>query len=186
MNTLLGNQSDVATDPLMNATAVGFATQAQGSNQVFLGNAAYIGEAIYGNPNSFNNAIVTSGTYSGTSNVYCIEIDSIGTPDTFEWGTDPTCQTFTATGVAITGAAQDLSDGVQVTFASTTGDVLGDVWFIPAAAAVTDVWAGQAGTAQIHAAGVTAGGSAGVTATGTSCAITAITGGIITAATCTP
>jgi hypothetical protein len=96
----------------------------------------YIGAAVF--LGTGTNDLTSGGTYSGTSNlIYCVQIDSTGTPDTFEWGTD-NCATFPNTGVAITGAAQTLSNGVTVTFASTTTHTIGDHWTIVATAALGD------------------------------------------------
>jgi len=50
-----------------------------------------------------------------------------GTTDSFKWKKDGGAET---TGVAITGAAQSLSEGVKVTFSSLTGHVKGDIWAI--------------------------------------------------------
>jgi|GEM_PF-3744318 len=58
---------------------------------------------------------------------FCIQIDGEGTPDTFKWSKDGG-STWEATGVAITGAAQTLADGLTVTFAATTGHTSGDHW----------------------------------------------------------
>ncbi len=72
----------------------------------------------------------SGGTYSGAASVgFTVEIDATGTPDTFKW--KKTGGAWTA-GVAITGAAQNLSDGVTVKFSSTTGHTLGDAWVIAA------------------------------------------------------
>ncbi len=56
-----------------------------------------------------------------------IEIDSIGTPDTFKWS-DNNGATWEATKVKITGSAQTLQQEVKVTFKATTGHTLGDRW----------------------------------------------------------
>ena len=73
------------------------------------------------------NDLTPAGTYTGTSNSikYTIEIDANGTPDTFKWLKDDVEQ---ATGVAITGAAQTLDNGVTITFNATTGHTLTDNW----------------------------------------------------------
>jgi hypothetical protein len=69
----------------------------------------------------------TGGTFTGTENkTYIVEIDGTGTPDTFKW-TDDGGASYTST-VNITGAAQTLNDGVQVTFLATTGHTLADTW----------------------------------------------------------
>ena len=69
-------------------------------------------------------------TVSGTSSIsydYIVQIDAAGTPDTFEWSDDGGT-TWNTTGVAITGTAQLLIDGISVTFAATTGHTVGDNW----------------------------------------------------------
>lgn len=64
---------------------------------------------------------------SAPGTAYTVIIDAVGTPDTFKWKKGS--GSFT-TGVAITGAAQNLSGGVQITFAATAGHTLGDQWLI--------------------------------------------------------
>ena len=79
----------------------------------------------------------SGGTYTGEEvKEYVVEIDATGTPDTFQWSNDGGV-TFEATGVAITGAAQTLEDGVQITFAATTGHTLNDQWAFAATPSVT-------------------------------------------------
>lgn len=71
--------------------------------------------------------ISKSGTFSGiTGYVYTVAIDATGTPDTFSW--DDGAGGGGNAGVAITGAAQPLGNGVSVTFAATTGHTLNDAW----------------------------------------------------------
>ena len=72
---------------------------------------------------------VTLGTANwglGTTK-YKVQIDAEGTPDTFKWSNDGGV-TWKATGVAITGSAQELENGVTVTFAATTGHNLNTYW----------------------------------------------------------
>lgn len=72
----------------------------------------------------------TGGAYneaSGGVTVFTVWIDATGTPDTFKWSKNGGSYTTT---VAITGAAQTLSDGVTITFAATTGHTLADKWHI--------------------------------------------------------
>ena len=79
------------------------------------------------------NDATSGGTFSGTTYaVYEVTIDATGTPDTFKWRLNGGAYT---PGVAITGAAQTLSQGVTITFAATTGHTLNDTWTIIAAAA---------------------------------------------------
>lgn len=83
-------------------------------------------------PNGFvgvglNDITLGAGFSGAASALFEIEIDAEGTPDTFKWRKDGGAYTLT---VAITGAAQTLSDGQQITFAATTGHTLGDKWAI--------------------------------------------------------
>ncbi len=83
-------------------------------------------------PVVFTGAGLNDATSSGTSTAaasatYGAEIDATGAPDTFKWRKGAGAYT---TGVAITGAAQLLTDGVYVTFVATTGHMLGDKWSI--------------------------------------------------------
>jgi hypothetical protein len=74
------------------------------------------------------NDLTTSGSYYRTiQQTYCVQIDGVGTPNTFKWSED-NCSTFVASGVQITGSEQLLSWGVNITFASTTGHTFGDRW----------------------------------------------------------
>lgn len=75
-----------------------------------------------------NDATWGAGYSGGGSSAYFeVQIDAAGTPDTFQWRKDGGAWT---TGVAITGAAQTLSDSQAITFAATTGHVVGDEWTI--------------------------------------------------------
>jgi hypothetical protein len=70
----------------------------------------------------------SGGTFSGSGvTQYRVEIDGTGTPDTFRWS-DSGGSTWDASTVNITGAAQTLNNGVQVTFAATTGHTAADRW----------------------------------------------------------
>jgi len=58
---------------------------------------------------------------------YLVEIDLADTTDTFRWSYDDG-ESWEAEDVAITGAEQELENGVTITFAATTGHTLGDQW----------------------------------------------------------
>jgi len=102
---------------------------------------------IYGTSKSVGSVVFTGaglndmtngGVYTGTEDKnYVVEIDGTGTPDTFKWSDDGG-ETYTE-GVAITGAAQALSNGITVTFQATTGHTLGDKWEFTALAFDTGV-----------------------------------------------
>jgi len=72
--------------------------------------------------------LTSGGTYTGINwSQYSLEIDSMGTPDTFKWRENEGVWTEN---VAITGSAQTLNKGVTATFAATTGHTTGDSWTI--------------------------------------------------------
>lgn len=93
---------------------------------------ATVGPAVFravAGPNAAapRSTMTSGGSYTGgTFPNYHIVIDGEGTPDTFKWSDNGV--TFNATGVAITGAAQALSNGITVTFGATTGHKIGDQW----------------------------------------------------------
>lgn len=74
-----------------------------------------------------------SGVYTGNSRKrFYVKIDSAVNPNTFQWSNDGGATTI-ASGVAITaGVEQTLSDGVKITFASSTGHSIFDEWYINA------------------------------------------------------
>jgi len=84
--------------------------------------------AVYAGAEGLDDA-TSGGTYDGGAVVatYVVTIDAEGTPDTFAWTKDGAGG---AVGVAITGAAQTLSDGVTITFNATTGHTATDSWTI--------------------------------------------------------
>lgn len=93
----------------------------------------------YTNPSgTVKNYAVFGGTFTGaTTDTYTVAIDSTGATDTFQWRKNSGSYT---TGVAITGAAQTLTDGVTVTFSATTGNNSNDSWV-----ASTQIWSSDSG-----------------------------------------
>lgn len=76
------------------------------------------------------NNVRVAGTYSGTAPAtYIVAIDGTGTPNTYKWNKDGGAFT---TGVAITGVAQTLADGLTINFQATTGFTLNNQWTINA------------------------------------------------------
>lgn len=74
------------------------------------------------------NDMSTAGEYTGSiTKKYRVVIETSGTPDTFKWSDDGG-ETFTGTGISITGLAQTLNDGVQINFIHTTGHTINDYW----------------------------------------------------------
>lgn len=76
-----------------------------------------------------------SGNYAGQYlKNYRVEIDGMaGGTDTFRWSKDGGV-TFQETNKAITAVAQELDEGVVVTFAAVSGHTLGDLWDFEAVA----------------------------------------------------
>lgn len=78
-----------------------------------------------------------TGTYSGSANAYwVICITASGTPDAFDWAKNSGAVT---SGVNITGGAQLLSDGISITFPSTTAYTVGQAWVVSVARYPTDM-----------------------------------------------
>jgi hypothetical protein len=76
---------------------------------------------------------VTNYTGVDATKVFWVQITATGSPNTFSWGRGqpPALGAFgttVATGVAITGGAQTLEDGVTITFSGTTGGAVNDYY----------------------------------------------------------
>lgn len=85
-------------------------------------------------PNGFKGSGLNDVTWGlacddATSIDFVVEIDGNATADTFQWSVDGG-SSWEATDVAITGAAQTLSDAQTITFLATTGHTIGDRWHI--------------------------------------------------------
>lgn len=83
-------------------------------------------------PNGFSGSGLNDATwgtgFNGAATAYYeVVIDGTGTPDTFKWRVNGGAWTED---VAITGAAQTLSDTQTITFAATTGHTADDQWTI--------------------------------------------------------
>lgn len=88
-------------------------------------------EASIGTPTfsgTGNDDLTLSGNYNGTwTDTLRVEIDAVGTPDTFRWSIDGG-STWEASGVSCSTSPVELVDGIFVTFGATTGHVLNDYW----------------------------------------------------------
>jgi hypothetical protein len=74
------------------------------------------------------NDLKTSGTFTGVGNFsYKVEIDGVGTPNTFKWSNNGGT-TWNNSTVSITGIEQDLNYGIKIKFNNTTGHNLGATW----------------------------------------------------------
>jgi len=114
------------------------------------------------------NDLTAAGTYTGTSgNSYRVIIDGTGTPDTFRWEKNFVTQ---ASGVAITGGVQNLTDGVTIQFAATTGHTLDGAWTIQYQQTATlntgELYTSGIKFGEVDAAGNTLIGAAGTSITG--------------------
>lgn len=105
-----------------------------------------------------NDATLTGACTDLTATTFTVTVDGTGTPDTFKWRKGSGSWT---TGVAMTGAAQSLSDGVSVTFGATTGHTLADSWSFNAASVSTTYQLGGPGFVAVRVYGV--GGTATAT-----------------------
>ena len=119
------NESDVS---VFDHVCKGF--KSRNTDNWILNNADYIEDAVYYGEDGLNDLTV-SGTYTGDEDIrYLIEVTTEGTPDQFRWS-DNNGTSWTS-GVAMTGAAQTLSNGVEVTFGATTGHKTTDSWVVSA------------------------------------------------------
>lgn len=117
--TVLISQASGAT----NVVAMNF-SQSLGSYRLMLaqyftsiGSVTFVGSGL--------NDLTAGGTPATEDAFVEVEIDGEGTPDTFKWRINGGAYTE---GVAITGSAQALSNGVTVTFGATTGHTSGESW----------------------------------------------------------
>jgi len=77
------------------------------------------------------NNLTSGGTFTGTANRnFRIQIDGVGTPDTFSWTKSSATTTIVwdATLVPISAGTTTLTEGMTITFASSTGHSLADRW----------------------------------------------------------
>jgi hypothetical protein len=75
--------------------------------------------------------LLSGGTFTGTTNRnFRIQIDGIGTPDTFSWTKSSATTTIVwdATLVPISAGTTTLIEGMTITFAADTGHTLNDRW----------------------------------------------------------
>lgn len=106
----IGGHNQLRTDFVMDATVL---------VSDIVGVASFSGSGL--------NDLTTSGTYVGTTDKsYKVFIYSTGATDTFKWSDDDGVTWSSA--IYITGSAQSLSDGVEITFAATTGHTSSDSW----------------------------------------------------------
>ena len=90
------------------------------------------------------NDLSVSGVFTGSADKsFIVKIDAAGSPDTFTWSNDGGTS-WQASGVAITGSLQLLSDGISITFGATSGHTASDQWTFDCSAAGSDTERGFA------------------------------------------
>ena len=123
------------------------------SDFLFAGDVSgHISYAVASAGNALDDMVSNDGdNYTGVvTRNYRIKIDdAASSPEEFTWSHDGGA-TWEATGVAITGAAQTLEDGVTVTFGATVGHALNDYWDFKAGDTTTNIH-NVAGVYQIFA-----------------------------------
>lgn len=120
--------SDASESRRSDITFYGFLSTDDSLDEAFTGITATNYTDADNTPGTALNDAVFGGKYTEIfTPTYTVEIDSEGTPDTFKWSKD-NFTTTEASGVAITGSAQTLDNGVTITFTATTGHGLGDQW----------------------------------------------------------
>jgi hypothetical protein len=129
-NVTVGNDLTVGGDLFVTGTTVsiGAANLSVDDNFIYLNQ----GDAIGDDGTIFTGTGLDDASFEGyfegtTTTTYYVRIDSVGTPDTFEWSKD-NFATTEATGIAITGVEQDLDNNIKFHASATTGHTLGDVW----------------------------------------------------------
>lgn len=91
---------------------------------------------------AFTGAGLNDATYGGgykgqTDRVVKVKVTTTGTPDLIQYSVDDGV-TYNGTDIEMTGSAQDLLYGVQITFGATTGHTLNDLWESTCTAKATD------------------------------------------------
>ena len=115
----------------------GYAFRSDGSGNDLLNNVAYIDAPVFYGQGSDD--LSASGTYSSSTDTrYEIKIFSEGTPDRIKWRSLDCKSNLTTAwndnsgaGIPISGSIP-LSNGVSVSFSSTTGHTIDDRWIVSA------------------------------------------------------
>lgn len=131
--------TDLDTTALNVATNITAHTSTPNYNASAVGAVITITAVDVGNtPNGY--AVVSSATTITTSDANMGTVTT-GVNDTFRWSNDDGANwtaPFGASNVEITGAAQLLEDGVNVTFGTTTGHDIDDEWIVSAKCSTDD------------------------------------------------
>jgi hypothetical protein len=112
------------------------------------------------------NDMTAGGTFTGTANrSFRIQIDGVGTPDTFSWIKSAPTQTIPdAALVLISAGTTTLTEGMTIAFGATTGHTAGDRWdFITTRAVELLALDGSICSSSLSVAGVTTFNPAGCT-----------------------
>ena len=117
-------EGDGATARLTNIAFQGWSDGEDSANDYFkgYGSTTFTGSGL--------DDLTYGGAYNSTAGrTYRVKIDAAAATDTYTWSEDGG-STWEATGVAMTGSAQELNKGITVTFAATTGHTLNEYWEI--------------------------------------------------------
>jgi hypothetical protein len=124
--------SEAAVTNFLGDTSYAFRSSSTTNN--FVNQVTYI-EDIHFKDVGLDDATV-SGTYTGSDDIrYEIQIDNVTGTNSFQWREFNVSTGVTGaytTLVAMTGSPQLLSNGISITFASTTGHTLNDEWVVSA------------------------------------------------------
>ena len=120
-----------------------FAFRSASTSNNILGSVSYVEDIYYKNTNLDD--LTDNNTYTGSDDIrYEIQVDGIAGTNTFQWREVNVSTGVTGaytTLVAMTGAAQTLSNGLTITWGATTGHTLNDEWVISCkGAARTSDW----------------------------------------------
>mgnify|MGYP003662733813 CR=1 FL=1 len=123
--------SEAAVTNFTGSTVFAFRSSSTANN--IEGSVTYIDDIYYKGVGL--NDLTDNNTYSGSDDIrYEIQVDGVVGTNTFQWREFNVSTGVTGaytTLVAMTGGAQTLSNGLQVTWGATTGHTLNDEWVIP-------------------------------------------------------
>jgi hypothetical protein len=101
---------------------------AGGSRSNNIANCPSFGKVTFGGGAVNDFSIDATSLFTGIVNrSMVVKIDGTGAPNTFTWSKDGGA-TWDAAGVAITGSAQTLTEGIVIKFVATTGHTMASQW----------------------------------------------------------
>ncbi len=123
--------SEAAVTNFTGSTVFAFRSSSTANN--IEGSVTYIDDIYYKGVGL--NDLTDNNVYTGSDDIrYEIQVDGVAGTNTFQWREFNVSTGVTGvytTGVTMTGGAQSLSNGLTITWGSTTGHTLNDEWVIP-------------------------------------------------------